>query len=87
MADFPLYEDIILLKDIPEEGLEAGDVGVVVACHDVPGLESGYSIEFFSMSGETVAVVTLPASVLRRPASTDRPMVRHAGVSSPYAFT
>ena len=65
--EFPLFEDVILLIDLPEEGLAVGDVGTVVERHDVPGLETGYTIEFFDMLGSTVAVVTLPTSALRRP--------------------
>jgi hypothetical protein len=76
MADFPLYQDVVLLHDIPEEGLCAGDVGTVVERHDVPGRETGYSVEFFDMLGNTVAVVTLPASALRAPSRADRPAVR-----------
>lgn len=74
--DFPLYEDVVLLVDLPEEGLLAGDIGVVVDRHDVPDMEPGYSVEFFSMSGDTVAVVVVPGSSLRRPTAADRPMVR-----------
>ena len=87
MADYPLYEDVILLKDIPEQGLQAGDVGIVVARHDVPGLEPGYSVEFFDISGGTIAVVTLPASTLRRPTAADWPMVRQARTATPYAYS
>jgi len=35
-----------------------------------------YSVEFFDMLGNTVAVVTLPASSLRLPTHADRPTVR-----------
>jgi hypothetical protein len=76
MADFTLYQDVVLLHDIPAEGLCAGDVGTVVERHDVPGRETGYSVEFFDMLGNTVAVVTLPASALRVPTCADRPAVR-----------
>jgi len=76
--DFPLFEEVVLLVDLPEEGLLAGDVGVVVERHDVPGKEPGYSVEFFDMLGATVAVVTMPASAFRRPTSADRPFVRQA---------
>jgi hypothetical protein len=38
--------------------------------------EEGYSVEFFDMTGNTVAVVTLPASALRVPTPADRPAVR-----------
>lgn len=80
--DFPLFEDVILLADLPEEGVLAGDVGVVVERHDVPGLEPGYSVEFFNMSGDTVAVITVPGSQLRRPAASDRPTIRRQPVPS-----
>jgi Domain of unknown function (DUF4926) len=76
MADFTLYQDVVLLREIPEEGVCAGDVGTIVERHDVPGRETGYSVEFFDMLGNTVAVVTLPASALRAPSRTDRPAVR-----------
>ena len=72
-----MYGDVILTRDITEGGLRAGDVGTVVERHVVPGVpEVGYSIEFFDMTGNTVAVVTLPASALRLPTLADRPAVR-----------
>ncbi len=74
--NFELYSEVVVQRDVPEEGLLAGDVGVVVERHDVPGLEPGYSVEFFDMLGNTFAVATLPASLLRAPAHTDRPAVR-----------
>lgn len=74
--DFPLFEDVILLVDLQEEGVLAGDIGVVVERHDVPGLEPGYSVEFFNMSGDTVAVITVRGSQLRRPVAADRPTIR-----------
>lgn len=73
---YPLYSDVILLRDLPEEGLCAGDVGTVVDQHLVEGLEPGYSVEFFDMVGNTVAVATVPASYLRSPTPQDRPTVR-----------
>lgn len=45
--DFQLYTDVVLLQDIPEDNLQAGDVGTVVERHDVAGREPGYSMEFF----------------------------------------
>ncbi|OBQ07543.1 MAG: DUF4926 domain-containing protein [Dolichospermum sp. UKL201] len=74
--NFILYSDVILLRDLPEENVYAGDIGTVVEQHDVPGLETGYSVEFFDMLGNTVAIVTLPMSYFRLPNSTDRPAVR-----------
>ena len=72
-----LYEDAILTTDLPEHGLCVGDVGTVVEHHGVPGREEGYSVEFFDMTGRTVAVVTLAAHQLRPPTAADRPSVRH----------
>jgi Domain of unknown function (DUF4926) len=76
MADFIPYQDAVLLREIPEGGLCAGDVGTIVERHDVPGRETGYSVEFFDMLGNTVAVVTLPAGDLCAPTRVDRPAVR-----------
>ena len=54
--DFNLYTEVILVQDVAEEGVQAGDVGVVVERHEVTGRETGYSVEFFDMLGNTVAV-------------------------------
>ncbi|MBI3245189.1 MAG: DUF4926 domain-containing protein [Deltaproteobacteria bacterium] len=74
--DFTLYTEVILMRDAPEEGVQAGDVGVVVERHEVAGLDTGYSVEFFDMLGNTVAVVTVPGSALRTPTRADRPAAR-----------
>ncbi len=79
---FDLFTDVILTADVPDHDLRAGDVGTVVERHRVTGREDGYSVEFFDMTGRTVAVVTLAEGKLRPPASSDRPTVRtpaHAG--------
>jgi Domain of unknown function (DUF4926) len=74
---FDMYSDVILTRDVAERGLRTGDVGTVVERHAVPGVfEEGYSVEFFDMIGNMVAVVTLPASALRLPTPADRPAVR-----------
>ena len=74
---FDMYGDVILTRDVTEHGLRAGDVGTVVERHVVAGVnEDGYSVEFFDMTGNTVAVVTLPSSGLRVPTPADRPAVR-----------
>jgi hypothetical protein len=68
-----LYSDVILLEDLPDEGLSAGDIGVVVEKHQVSEMETGYSMEFFDMVGNTVALITLPMSCFHSPSRTDRP--------------
>jgi hypothetical protein len=71
-----LYQDAILTVDLLDHGLCKGDVGTVVERHAVPGREEGYSVEFFDMTGRTVAVVTLAAHELRLPTLADRPSTR-----------
>jgi hypothetical protein len=68
---------VILTRDIAERGLREGDVGTVVERHLVAAVaEEGYSVEFFDMTGNTVAVVTVPVSAIRLPTPADRPAVR-----------
>lgn len=73
---FELFTDVILTADVPEHGLRAGDVGTVVERHASPSGESGFSVEFFDMTGRTVAVITVPASTLRAPTAGDVPAAR-----------
>jgi len=74
--DFSLYSDAILLRDLPEAGLCRGDIGTIVEVHHVRGLETGYSVEFFDILGNTVEIITLPMSDLRLPTAADRPAAR-----------
>jgi hypothetical protein len=53
---------VVLKRDLPNEGLTAGDVGTVVLVHQQGG---GYEVEFATLAGETVAVVTLDNSEVR----------------------
>ncbi|ADJ29235.1 DUF4926 domain-containing protein [Nitrosococcus watsonii] len=59
-------ELVVLTQDVPEHGLKAGDLGTVVLIHEAG---TGYEVEFATLSGETLAVLTLPADSLR-PAAT-----------------
>jgi hypothetical protein len=55
--------DLVVLKhDLPTERLAAGDVGTVVLVHHQG---AGYEVEFTTLSGDIVAVVTLDASDVR----------------------
>jgi uncharacterized protein DUF4926 len=68
---FPLYERVVLTQDMPGEGLRAGDVGVIVEHYPArPGVPEGYELEIYSASGQTLAVVSVPASAVRE--ATDR---------------
>jgi hypothetical protein len=50
-------DTVVLTRDLPENGLEAGDVGTVVLIHDEG---AGYEVEFTSLAGNTLAVVNGP---------------------------
>lgn len=55
-------DSVILITEIPEYGLKAGDIGTVVLVH---GDCAGYEVEFTRLSGETLAVVSLSPSDVR----------------------
>ena len=56
--------------------------GKLVEKHQIEGLETGYSVEFFDRLGKTITVVTLPENSLRFPAPlrTRVKLINHAGV-------
>ena len=55
-------ERVALTRSVPEHGLEAGDVGTVVAVHENG---RGYTIEFMTLAGKTHAIATLHADAVR----------------------
>lgn len=57
------HERAILTDDLPEVGLKAGDVGTIV---HVYGDGRAYEIEFFTLDGHTLDVVTVEASQVRQ---------------------
>lgn len=59
---------VVLTRDLPEYGLAEGDVGVVVHVYrDGDAVE----LEVFSLTGETMAVATVPTEALRPIAGRD----------------
>ena len=53
---------VALTRDLVEHGLVAGDIGTVVAVHQDG---AGYTLEFISLDGTSIAVVTLAAADVR----------------------
>ncbi len=53
---------IVLTTDIPENGLKAGDIGTIVMVHKAG---QGFEVEFVTLDGETLAVVSLSAAQIR----------------------
>lgn len=56
------HERAILTIDLPEHRLKAGDVGTIV---HVYGEDQGYEMEFFTVDGNTLAVVTVSVAHVR----------------------
>lgn len=54
-------DTVVLTTDLPEHSLSAGDLGSVVLEHN----HGGYEVEFMTLDGETVAVVSLSADQVR----------------------
>jgi len=55
-------DQVVLAVDVPAQGLVAGDVGTIVLIHREG---QAYEVEFMTLEGKTVAVVTLEASQVR----------------------
>lgn len=60
----PEFERIALTVDLPDYQLKVGDIGTVV---DVTTNGQQYTIEFFTLDGETFAVVPVAPDQIRRP--------------------
>ena len=64
-------DTVVLMRDIPNHGLVAGDVGTIVMVH---GEGDGFEVEFVTLDGETIVVETLDAGDIR---STVRREIAH----------
>ncbi len=71
------HDRIVLLKNIPDEGLQSGDVGTVI--HIYNG-NKAFEIEFMTLNGHTVTVVTLLSSQVRAVTENDITHVRELAV-------
>jgi len=56
------HDRVVVTDDLPEHGVVAGDIGVVVLIH---GDHVGYELEFFTADGHTRTVATLHAGQVR----------------------
>jgi len=54
-------DSVVLTVDLPEYGLKKGDVGTVVLLHD----SRGYEVEFMTLGGSTLVVVSLSSTQVR----------------------
>jgi hypothetical protein len=71
--DIRELDTVVLLRDLPEVGLRAGDLGAVVHAYD-----RAYEVEFVMTSGRTEALLTLDAADIRLISDDDIPAMRSA---------
>jgi hypothetical protein len=65
---------VILKIDLPDYSLEQGDIGTVVLVHQN---NAGYEVEFVTLNGDTIAVVSLYNEQIRTISSRE---IAHARV-------
>jgi len=66
-------DTVVLTRDIPAEKLRKGDLGVVVL---VQGNGAAYEVEFVTLDGQTLALVTLRADAVRAATGRELPHAR-----------
>jgi hypothetical protein len=62
------HDAVVLVRSLPDHGLQAGDVGSIVHVYDAG---KGFEVEFVAGSGATLAVVTLDADDIRPVATSE----------------
>jgi hypothetical protein len=72
-------DSVVLTTDLPEHGLSAGGLGTVVLVHEGG---KGCTVEFMTLAGKTIAVVTLLASQIRQIAKDEIAHARHVAVAA-----
>ena len=74
-APYHELDTVVLVRDLPEAGLRAGDLGAVVQVYGPDALE----VEFVTAAGRTQAVHTLRAADVRPVREDDLLAARPAG--------
>jgi hypothetical protein len=67
------HDCVVLTKALPGDGLQAGDIGTVVHVHQGG---AGFTVEFMTLAGQTVAISTLLPTQIRPIAKRDIAHVR-----------
>ena len=68
-------DTVVLIKDPPAEGLAKGDMGTVVMVHEGG---KAFEVEFVTLAGDTLGMLTLTADEVRPISARDVP---HVGVA------
>lgn len=66
-------DEVVLNVDLPDHGLKAGDLGTVVLVHRGG---QGFTVEFMTLGGDTIAVAVLRADQVRPVREADMPHAR-----------
>lgn len=72
---FKPLDTVVLVRDLPQHGLKAGDLGAVVEVYPPDTLD----VEFVMAAGRTKALVTLESSAFRAIQDSDLIAVRSTG--------
>lgn len=72
-------DSVVLTTDLPEHGLARDDIGTVVLVHEGG---KGCTVEFMTLAGKTLAVVTLLAHQIRQIANDEIAHARHVVVTA-----
>jgi hypothetical protein len=68
-------DTVILVKSRPDEGLRKGDVGAVIFVHECG---EAFEVEFTTLAGDPLGVLTLAEDEIRPVSPRDVPHVRVA---------
>lgn len=70
--DLELYQEIALTRNLPEHQLQQGDIATLIDFVPHPtGGETGCILEVFNAIGESIKVVTVEISAIKRLTSND----------------
>ena len=67
------HASVVLLADLPADGLKSGDIGAVVHCYPD---DQAYEVEFVTFSGRPAALVTVRADQVRPVAANENAHAR-----------
>jgi hypothetical protein len=83
MASWEKGSPVVLLADIPEMRLVAGDVGYFEGEYTDDEGDPGFNIAFSTVAGDAVGAIGLPPSMFRSPEASEIVAVRKLDYSQP----
>jgi len=70
--DIDLYQEVALTRDFPEYQLQQGDIATLIDFVPHPtGGETGCVLEVFNAIGESLQVITVPISAIKKLSNND----------------